>query len=440
MARARKLKCRSLLLVGTAVFAAALTMPGVALAASGPNTRTAIKHVVVIVQENHTFDNYFANYCQSRIEAKQRPQCDGGPTTYPGTTTAPVVLDDVTMGAHDPNHTQSCETAEINGGKMDGYLRAPPEGVCGAPDNFSYAGAGASSPVAYYQQLATKGALADHYFQPVTGESSSNDMYLWTTRFVFPDNQVEPNAIGQQCSTNSNVRQYDDSAGANKNIGKTLSDAGVSWAWYAEGYSAMQGAGSSCPPVPAGCGITLQSYPCVYDPSDIPAEYYASSADKAANMRDYSQLATDIASGGLPSVVFVKALGFNSEHPGSGTKLSSGVAFVQQTVDAIQRSKLAKDTLVLVTWDESGGYYDHVAPPAASTVDQQPYGPRVPLLAVGRFARRGAVSHQTLEHSSITKFVEWNWLKGKTGQLGGRDQVVHNLGSVLAASLKVPSR
>ena len=126
MTRARELKCGSLLPVAVAVFAAALTMPGVARAASGPNTRTAIKHVVVIVQENHTFDNYFANYCRRRIEAKLRPHCDGGPTTYPGTTTAPVVLDDVSMAAHDPNHTQSCQTAEINGGKMDGYLTAPP--------------------------------------------------------------------------------------------------------------------------------------------------------------------------------------------------------------------------------------------------------------------------------------------------------------------------
>jgi phospholipase C len=433
------MRCRNLLVAGTVVFAAALTTPGVARGASAPTAQTAIKHVVVIVQENHTFDNYFANYCHARLDGKKRPVCDGGPTTYPGTTTAPVVLDDSSSAMHDPNHAQSCETAEINGGKMDGYLTAPPsEGVCGAPYNYAYAAAGASSPVGYYQQLATKGALADHYFQPVTGQSSSNDMYLWTTRFVFKDNAVEPNAIGKQCSPNANVQQYDDSTGANKNIGKLLSDRGVTWAWYADGYSAMQGAGSSCPPAPAGCGITVKTYPCVFDPSDIPAEYYASSADKPANMRDYSQLATDIKSGSLPSVAFVKAIGFDSEHPGLGTRLSSGVVFVQQAIDAIQQSKLAKNTLILLTWDESGGYYDHVAPPAASAVDQQPYGPRVPLIVVGRFARRGTVSHQTLEHSSITKFVEWNWLKGKTGQLSGRDQTVHNLGSLLAANLKVP--
>ena len=68
------MKCRSLLPVGTAVLAAALTMPGVAQAARGPSTRTAIKHVVVIVQENHTFDNYFANYCEGRVDTKRPSQ------------------------------------------------------------------------------------------------------------------------------------------------------------------------------------------------------------------------------------------------------------------------------------------------------------------------------------------------------------------------------
>jgi phospholipase C len=83
--------------------------------------------------------------------------------------------------------------------------------------------------------------------------------------------------------------------------------------------------------------------------------------------------------------------------------------------------------------DESGGYFDHLAPPAASSVDGQPYGARVPLLALGRFARKGHVSHAIMEHSSIVKFIEWNWL-GQTGLLGGRDAVVNNIGSMLDAS------
>ena len=402
----------------------------------------AIHHVVVIVQENHSFDSYFATYCRDHLDAAtRRPVCDGGPTTYPATGTAPVTLDDAALAGHDPNHDRSCEIPEIDAGKMDGYTGAPAAtGTCGAPFNYAYAADGPSSPIAYYDQLASAGSLADRYFQPVVGASSSNDMYLWTTRFVFADNAVEPLAVGRQCSI-TKAQQLDDvsSPTTNQNLGKTLSDAGVTWAWYADGYAAMQAAGPSCPPPPAECGAHWQFYPCTFDPSDIPAEYYASSVDRPDHMRDYARLASDIATATLPSVVFVKALGYRSEHPGLGTTLSDGVAFVRRTVDAIGQSKLADDTLVLLTWDESGGYYDHVAPPATSAVDSQPYGPRVPLVAIGRFAQAGAVSHQVMEHSSIARFIEWNWLGGATGQLGGRDQTVNNLGSMLDPRLRVPS-
>jgi phospholipase C len=115
------------------------------------------------------------------------------------------------------------------------------------------------------------------------------------------------------------------------------------------------------------------------------------------------------------------------------------VAFVRSTIDAIEHSKAAKHTLVLLTYDESGGYYDHVRTPPASTVDQQAYGPRLPTIAVGPFARSGAVSHTQLEHASIVKFIEWNWLAGKTGQLDGRDATAHNLGSLLDPALHVPA-
>ena len=106
---------------------------------------------------------------------------------------------------------------------------------------------------------------------------------------------------------------------------------------------------------------------------------------------------------------------------------------------AIEHSTAAKHTLVLLTYDEGGGYYDHVAPPATSTVDNQPYGPRIPMIAVGPLARAGTVSGTQLEHSSIVRFIEWNWLNGKAGQLGGRDATVHNLGSLLNPALRVPS-
>ncbi len=90
---------------------------------------------------------------------------------------------------------------------------------------------------------------------------------------------------------------------------------------------------------------------------------------------------------------------------------------------------------MLLTYDEGGGYFDHVAPPASP--DGDPYGTRVPLLALGSFAKKGWISHVQMELTSIVRFIEWNWLRD-VGQLGARDAVVANLGSLLDETLGVP--
>ena len=188
---------------------------------------------------------------------------------------------------------------------------------------------------------------------------------------------------------------------------------------------------NSCAPAPDECALHLALYPCTFDPSDVPFMYYPRFRDDPTYIRDYKQLATDLQNGRLPSVVFVKAIGYRSEHAGYGVTISAGATFVQQTVDAILGSSAGPSTLVLVTYDESGGYFDHVKPPADNPIDHQPYGPRVPLMAIGPFVRKNFVSHVQMEHPSILKFIEWNWLAGKTGQLGTRDTAVNNLGSLL---------
>ena len=132
----------------------------------------------------------------------------------------------------------------------------------------------------------------------------------------------------------------------------------------------------------------------------------------------------------LPSVAFVKHVGYRNEHPGYGTTISAGIASVEAVVDTIAQSPYADDTLILVVWDEGGGFFDPVAPPGDGA-DGQPYGTRVPFLVVGPFAKANTVSHVELEHSSVVKFIEWNWLDRQTGQLAGRDATVANLGSLL---------
>ncbi len=176
----------------------------------------------------------------------------------------------------------------------------------------------------------------------------------------------------------------------------------------------------------------MPTYPCVFDPSDVPFLYYSQfTAAGTTLMRDFTQLSTDLAGGSLPDVSYIKGYGFHSEHPGVEGTITDGETFVTGIIDAINGSCYKDTTLVLVTWDEGGGFFDHIAPPAVSAVDNQPYGTRIPLLAVGHYAQKGTVSHVQMEHSSIVKFLEWNFLGGTTGQLGARDAVVNNIGSLL---------
>jgi phospholipase C len=398
-----------------------------------PPTMSAIRHVVVIVEENHTFDNYFGRWCTA--PAGSDPTCTDGPAcceaapaTDPSGAT-PIVLDDTANGARDLDHTKDCEDQEVNGGAMDHFAEGP---SCADARNIAIAPADA---VATYQGWASQYALADRYFQPITGPSSSNDMYFAVARYVFTDNTEKPDSNGAGCTLPATRTTLD----GQTTVADVVLAAHHTFAFYAEGYAAMK-ATLFCPDPPSDCAFGLPTTPCDYDPSDVPFEYYSQFLDNDMYMKDGADLATDIAAGQLPDLVFVKHLGYRNEHPGYGTKISVGVTAVSDDVAAIEASPYADDTLILLTWDEGGGFWDHVAPPSDSSVDHQPYGTRVPLIAIGKFARAHTVSHQALEHSSVVKFIEWNFT-GSTGQLGARDTEVHNLGSLIdpvTAQITVP--
>jgi phospholipase C len=381
----------------------------------GPCPASKIDHLVIVIQENHTFDTYFGRYCtaapgSSPSCTQGSACCEAGPATDP-TGASPIALDDTANAAYDPDHSQDCELQEADGGAMDGYVTGVTN--CSDPRNFAYADPAVVKP---YWDLAATGALADHYFQPISGESSSNDMYLARAQYAFRDDDFEPNAIGAQCSLTDQTMSF-----PGLTIGDFLDMAGVSWSFYAEGYQAMVTARQQdkCPNPPSDCTFQLPFYPCDFDPNDIPFDYFTNFADNPNVLRDYAQFATDLTNDTLPQVVFVKGLGYHTEHPGEGTTISAGTTFVGEVIDAIHASDYAPDTLILLTWDEGGGYFDHIAPPGSGAVDGQPYGTRVPLLAIGPFAAANTISHVQTEHSSIVKFIEWNWLGMQTGQLDG---------------------
>jgi phospholipase C len=386
-------------------------------------TASAIKHVVVIVQENKSFDSYFGAYCQA--EPGSNPACTTGPAccekaplTVQGS--ARTKLTDTENAGFDPNHSEACILAEMNGGLMDRFVSGA---SCGSnPRNFAVAD---QATLGTYWDFAARYALADRYFHSAAGASSMNDMFLARAAYVFTDNSSAPDAVGKECVSPSAIKMYSEPT-----IGDLLADCKVDWAWYMEGYAIKQADKD-----PAHC------YPQYYDPSDNPMQYYPRFTDKPAYNRDYAAFAADIQAGTLPAVSFVKAQGIRSEHGGS--PITPGSAFVKNLVDVVLGAAAYKEnTLILLTYDESGGYYDHVRPPGISQVDGKAYGPRLPLMAIGRFARANAVSHVQLEHASIVRFIEWNWLAGAPGQLRTRDAIANNLGSLLDSAqtgVQVPS-
>ena len=405
-----------------------------------------IKHVVLIVQENHTFDNYFGLYCQA--PAGSNPSCtsgsnccEGAPAAEPGGA-APVALDDSLNRARDPNHSQACELQQIDQGAMDQFAQGSSIGPslcdssCSDSRNFALAD---QTAVGTYWHYAASNALADRYFQPIAGSSSSNDMYFAVAHSLFTDNDLAPQSAGAGCMDplavclNPTFTSYSGQV----TIADLLVAARHSFGVYADGYADAAAAGAWCASIPDSCPydvlhpVLQQS--CLYEPSDIPFEYYAQLADHPKYMHDYHQLARDVARGTLPDFSFIKARAFRNEHAEFST-ISDGVQFVSQTVSLILNSPYQDDTLILLTWDEGGGYFDHVPPPPATDTDQAgnavPHGTRVPLLALGRFARANTVSHVVMDHASIVRFLEYNFV-GKVGLLHAADANVNNLGSLL---------
>jgi phospholipase C len=435
-----------------------------------------IEHVVLIVQENHTFDAYFGLYCQAPAGSRPscttgRSCCEGAPTTEPHGA-SPGILDDASNFASDRDHDQVCELQELDGGAMDKFVSGGTGastclGVgpsCSSALNWVLAsGQVATDPVAYYWTLADRSALGDRYFQPIAGGTASNDMYFAGAHYRFTDNAKMPDVLvgtrpssTQLCVDPLGCIATQRTTYTHETIAGLLLAGNRTFRVYADGYAeafaaatsgtcAAAAAAAECPYKdcvmhPAAC------FACLYDPSDIPFLYYQQFADVRAPagvqptpyVKDYTELGQDLLAGTLPSFAYVKARAFHNEHPNFST-IRDGVTFVQQTVNLILNSPAYdNNTLILVTWDEGGGFFDHVAPPAAPPqavdADDQgrpvPYGTRVPLLAMGPFAQIGRVSHVTMEHSSIVKFLEYNFLT-QVGQLQARDGWVNNIGSLL---------
>lgn len=379
-----------------AFFAAVTAAPvaGAEVRPASTGTSTPIKHFVVLMQEGHSFDNYFGTY----------PGADGlPPRTCMPRRGAPCVAPYRIGGQAvvDAGNAHHLMTAQLDKGKMDGFLTA----FSSRPDvGTQPMGYYDAQDIPFYWNVADNYVLFDRFFASAAGGSVRNHMY-WVT--------------GTPGNTQSDTLPPG-GFNAVPTIFDRLQAAGISWKFYVEDYRPEQTFRTATPGVTPAQEVRV---PLLDDSRFV--------EDPALNQRivDMSQYYRDLQTGNLPAVSFMVPSG-SSEHPPSN--IQSGQRMVQSLVNALMSSSAWNTSAFLWTYDNWGGWYDHVVPPA---VDRYGYGFRVPALLVSPYARKGYVDHTTLDFTSSLKFIETNW---HVAPLAARDKAANNLTS--AFDLTSPPR
>jgi phospholipase C len=333
-----------------------------------------IDHVVVLMQENRSYDHYFGRlHFEGQTGSlptpnRGNPNPLGGPPVKPYLTTTPCDVADV-------SHSWNGTHRQINGGRMDGFTTTNehPDDPTGRRAMSYYDDA----TLPFYYGIANQFAIADRYFSSVPGPTFPNRYYLLTgTSFGYIRNEIPSSAFTQ------------------KTIFQALDEASPPRSWK----------------------IYLASIQV-----ELLFEYVQQRPDHVAPI---SQYFVDAANGTLPNVAFVESdpLGpvgtRTDEHAPYNVQL--GQKFTHDVVQALVDSPNWSSSAFFLTYDEHGGYYDHVAPPSAVPPDDIPpklqpgdvpgafdlLGPRVPTIVVSPYAKPHHVSHTVYDHTSILKFIE----------------------------------
>lgn len=390
-----------------------------------------LQHVVVIYLENRSFDNTYGQFPganglpEERFLTHFKPQIDSAGHAYrtlPEVAGSPIPLDlpnrpfaierfvAATVPTIDLVHRFYQEQSQIDNGKMDKFvLVSDAKGL-----SMGYYRT-ASLPLAAEARRYT---LCDNFFHAAFGGSFLNHFWLIAARSPeFPnapvtavaqldaggnlikDGFVTPDGFAVNTAFSVNAPHPATVPPANlvpnqtfPTIGDRLSQKGVSWAWYAGGWNdALAGTPGS-----------------LFQFHHQPFVYFSNFADgtpaKAEHLKDEADFLAAVQAGTLPAVSFVKPYGVNNEHPGY-TDIISGENHVLTLINAVRSSPAWASTAIIITYDENGGFYDHVAPPR---VDRWGPGSRVPTLVISPFARRG-VDHHRYDTTSILALIERRW-------------------------------
>jgi phospholipase C len=380
-----------------------------------------IKHVITIMQENRSFDSYFGTF----------PGADGIPmrSGEPAVCVNDPMANRCVKPYHDANdrngggpHGGPAAKADVNGGKMDGFIAQAEQGRRGCLDPNNPACTGAASPdvmgyhdggdIPNYWRYAREFVLQDRMFEPNASWSLPEHLFQvseWSALCTKHDdpfsctNELDRPGLppdfapGRRRATTVPIYAWTD-------LTYLLHKKGVSW-----GYYIVEGTEPDCEDdEKVGCLPVRQNQktPGIWNP--LPYFDTVRNDGELGNIQSVDRFLELARKGTLPAVSWIVPSGEVSEHPPS--LVSRGQTFVTALINAVMSGPNWKDCAIFLAWDDWGGFYDHVAP---VTVDSNGYGLRVPAMVISPYAKSGFIDHQTLSFDAYVKFIEDDFLDGR---------------------------
>ena len=487
------------------------------VSASAQSSATPIKHLVVIFQENVSFDHYFGTY-PNALNLPKEPKFKAAPGTpsVNGYTDAllfnnpnflntdlngagasnPFRLDRSEASTADQDHNYGPEQEAFHGGLMDGFPKftgTPGPPPTGQTTNSLVMGYFDGNTVTAFWNYAQNFAMNDNSFGTNFGPSTPGAINVASGMTGGADLATDMGAVaaGDVITTTMNGVAsatvigdsdpfYDDCSGSerigmlstNQNIGTLLSAKGISWGWFQGGFKPTTDfvpASGNAPAVPAACATTtnrIDGTPeAAYSAHHNPFQYYKATSNQhhlppaslsevghdgqANHIYDLGWFQKSALANGLPAVSYLKANRAQDGHPSNSSPLDEQV-FITTTINFLQTLPDWESTAVIIAWDDSDGWYDHVMPPivnqSTSTADaltapgacgngsgsleaQQArcgYGPRLPFLVVSPYAKKNFVDHTLTDQSSVVRFIEENCELPQIGN-GSFDQIAGSI-------------
>ena len=383
-----------------------------------------IKHIIIIMQENRSFDSYFGTF----PGADGIPMKNGIPTVaVPDPLTGRMVYpyhdtSDLNLGGP---HNVVNAVADIDGGKMDGFIREssrgreglnkqgvkdfPPHLIVKTGKYIDVMGYHDGREIPNYWTYARDFVLQDHMFEQIASWSFPSHLFMVSAWSAKAAESNDPMSCVSALDP-PNRKDDDPTPFVWTDITYLLHKAGVSWASYLDFadkgealkkdeylalHTATRDVGGFTTYVPSTWNV-LPGFVTVHQDSQI------------TNIDPITEFFREAKKGTLPAVSWIIPNNRDSEHPTS--LVSTGQAFVTNVINAIMRSPSWDSCAIFLAWDDWGGFYDHVVPPH---VDSLGYGLRVPAMVISPYARKGYIDHQTLSFDAYLKFIEDDFLGGQ---------------------------